>query len=97
MTTTDVRELTAFGRHLPRAREVVHRSLQRALRSAHGLLYQLTANVCGRPVLARPVEAGALGNVLVQSRTLGVIDGDLAALGRPPLGNHPIPTYQSES
>ncbi len=44
------------------------------------LLCQLTADACGLPVLAGPVEATALGNVLVQARAAGVIEGDLAAL-----------------
>ena len=35
------------------------------------LLCQLTADVTGREVLAGPVEATALGNVLVQARALG--------------------------
>jgi rhamnulokinase len=44
------------------------------------LLCQLTADACGLPVLAGPVEATALGNVLVQARAAGVIDGGLGAL-----------------
>ncbi|HEX6335646.1 MAG TPA: FGGY-family carbohydrate kinase [Jiangellaceae bacterium] len=44
------------------------------------LLCQLTADACGVPVLAGPVEATALGNVLVQARALGAVDGDLDAM-----------------
>lgn len=44
------------------------------------LLCQLTADACGLPVLAGPVEATALGNVLVQARAAGAIGGGLAAL-----------------
>ena len=48
--------------------------------SQNALLCQLTADAAGRPVVAGPVEATALGNVLVQARTHGVLSGDLAAL-----------------
>jgi rhamnulokinase len=44
------------------------------------LLCQLTADACGRPVLAGPVEAAALGNALVQARALGAVDGGLTDL-----------------
>ena len=43
------------------------------------LLCRLTADLLGRPVLAGPVEATALGNVLVQARAVGEL-GSLAEL-----------------
>jgi rhamnulokinase len=44
------------------------------------LLCQLTADACGLPVLAGPVEATALGNILVQARAYGRVTGDLQSL-----------------
>lgn len=46
----------------------------------NALLCQLTADACGAPVLAGPVEATALGNALVQARTAGAVGADLAAM-----------------
>ncbi len=46
----------------------------------NALLCQLTADAAGRPLVAGPVEATALGNLLVQARTHGVLAGDLGAL-----------------
>jgi rhamnulokinase len=37
------------------------------------LLCQLTADACGRPVVAGPVEATSLGNLVVQARAAGVL------------------------
>jgi rhamnulokinase len=48
--------------------------------SRNELLCQLTADACGLPVVAGPVEATALGNVLVQARSGGHLSGDLATL-----------------
>jgi rhamnulokinase len=46
--------------------------------SQNELLGQLTADRCGLPVAAGPVEATALGNVLIQARAHGAAP---AALG----------------
>jgi rhamnulokinase len=46
------------------------------------LLCQATADRCGRPVLAGPVEATAIGNVVVQGRSAGALSGDLESLRR---------------
>ncbi|MEM8875714.1 MAG: rhamnulokinase family protein [Planctomycetota bacterium] len=40
------------------------------------LLNQLAADACGIPVVTGPVEATALGNMLIQAATLGDIDPD---------------------
>ncbi|TQS93187.1 rhamnulokinase [Arthrobacter sp. TS-15] len=48
--------------------------------SQNRLLCQLTANATGKPVVSGPVEATALGNVLVQARAAGVVDGGLDQL-----------------
>ena len=48
--------------------------------SQNELLCQLTADHSGLPVLAGPVEATALGNVLVQARAAGFATGSLESL-----------------
>jgi rhamnulokinase len=48
--------------------------------SQNVLLCQLTADLAGLPVLSGPVEATALGNVMVQARAAGALTGDLDAL-----------------
>ena len=56
------------------------------------LLCQLTADACGRPVLAGPIEATAIGNVLVQALGLGVI-GSLADAREVVRCSFPVQTY----
>ena len=48
--------------------------------SQNELLCQLTADLTGLPVLAGPVEATAIGNVLVQARANRFVDGSLESL-----------------
>ena len=40
-----------------------------------GLLCQMTANACGLPVVAGPVEATVYGNVMAQFMALGELEG----------------------
>ncbi len=60
----------------------------------NALLCQLTADACGLPVLAGPVEAAALGNALVQARALGAIEGGLPELRSLLCGNHQVIEYR---
>ena len=62
--------------------------------SQNSLLCQLTADALGLPVLAGPVEATAIGNVLVQGRALGYISGDLEALRALVAGAYPPIRYE---
>jgi rhamnulokinase len=48
--------------------------------SQNALLCRLTADATGRPVIAGPAEATALGNVVVQARTHGAIPASLEAI-----------------
>ncbi|MFL6125789.1 rhamnulokinase family protein [Actinophytocola sp.] len=60
----------------------------------NSLLCQLTADACRLPVLAGPVEATALGNVLVQARALGAVSGDLAQLRSLIRGSQQVTRYE---
>ncbi|MCG5213746.1 rhamnulokinase [Streptosporangium sp. KLBMP 9127] len=57
------------------------------------LLCRLTADACGLPVLAGPVEAAALGNALIQARARGEV-GDLAELRALVRRSEPIAAYE---
>ena len=62
--------------------------------SRNELLCQLTADACGVPVLAGPAEASALGNVLVQARTLGAQLPDLEAMRALVAATHQVRRYE---
>jgi sugar (pentulose or hexulose) kinase len=74
----------AYRRHLRTAARLAGRDLDVVHvvggGSQNHLLCQLTADALGVPVLAGPAEAAALGNALVQARTLGADLPDLAAM-----------------
>ncbi len=57
------------------------------------LLCQLTADACGLPVLAGPVEATALGNILVQARALGAVGETLDEMRALIRATHPLRRY----
>ncbi|WGL51859.1 rhamnulokinase [Nocardioides sp. BP30] len=70
--------------------------------SQNALLCQLTADACGLPVLAGPAEAAALGNALVQARTLSRMRGgddlpDLAAMRSLVRRTHDLRRYEPRS
>jgi rhamnulokinase len=69
------RTISDAGRLADRAVDVVHIV---GGGSQNRLLCQLTADATGKPVIAGPVEATALGNVLVQARAAGELYGGLA-------------------
>lgn len=64
--------------------------------SQNRLLCQLTADACGLPVVAGPVEATTLGNVLVQARALGTIEGDLERLRALVRSSQPLEHYEPQ-
>jgi rhamnulokinase len=63
--------------------------------SRNALLCALTARATGRPVLAGPVEATAIGNALIQARALGAVGGDLADL-RALVRTGPLTRYEPD-
>ena len=65
--------------------------------SQNALLCQLTADACGRPVLAGPVEATALGNVLVQARAAGSVTGEVEDLRALVRATHELVRYEPSS
>jgi len=59
----------------------------------NALLCQLTADACGLPVVAGPAEAAALGNVLVQARTHGLV-GDRISMRQLLVRTQPLQRYE---
>jgi rhamnulokinase len=59
----------------------------------NALLCQAIADYCNRRVIAGPVEATALGNVLVQARSLGAISGGLEELRELIVRTHALTVY----
>ncbi|WP_394941442.1 rhamnulokinase family protein [Psychromicrobium sp. YIM B11713] len=60
----------------------------------NALLCQATADHSGLPVLAGPVEATAIGNVLIQARSTGLVSGDLAELRSLVASEFPVIRYE---
>ncbi|WP_029150487.1 rhamnulokinase [Microbacterium indicum] len=60
----------------------------------NALLCQLTADRSGIPVEAGPVEATAIGNLLIQARAAGAVSGDLEALRSVVAGAFPPVRYE---
>jgi rhamnulokinase len=64
--------------------------------SQNRLLCQLTADATGRKVVAGPVEATALGNVLVQARAAGSVTGGLGELRALVVAGSPLQVFVPE-
>jgi rhamnulokinase len=88
----------AYRRTLRLAQQIAGRDVQVVQviggGSQNELLCQLTADACGLPVLAGPVEASALGNVLVQARALGAPVPDLTAMRALVRATHELRRYE---
>ena len=80
--------LTSLAEAYAGAVRDIERLTGRTIRTVHlagggarnELLCRLTADATGLPVVAGPVEATAIGNLLVQARSAGLVAGDLEAL-----------------
>jgi rhamnulokinase len=83
-----VREAAELSRHPVSVVHIVGGGSQNAL------LCQLVADACRLPVLAGPVEATAIGNVLVQARALGFVSGSLEQLRTLVAVTHPPMRYE---
>lgn len=61
------------------------------------VLCQLTADACGVDVIAGPIEAAAIGNVLVQANSIGIVPGDRWALRSYLARNHDFDVYHANA
>ncbi len=61
------------------------------------LLCQLTADATGLPVIAGPVEAAAIGNLLLQARAANVLTGPLPDLRRLVARTQPLQRFEPTS
>ena len=91
----------AYRRHLRTATELAGVTLD-VLHVVGGgsqneVLCQLTADACELPVVAGPVEAAALGNVLVQGRALGADLPDLIAMRDLVRRSYDVRRYESRT
>ncbi len=64
--------------------------------SQNELLNRMTASACNRPVIAGPVEATALGNVLIQARAAGEL-GSLADVRAVSRASCDLTTFEPEN
>jgi rhamnulokinase len=60
----------------------------------NALLCHAVADRTGLPVVAGPVEATAIGNVLVQARAAGALSGSLESLRELVVRTQPLTTYR---
>ena len=87
----------AYARTIEQARQLIGADI-RVLHIVGGgsnntLLCRLTADATGLPVVAGPDEATAIGNVLVQARTHGVLSGSLESLRSVVRDSFPVRTF----
>ncbi len=59
-------------------------------------LCQLTADACGIPVVAGPVEAAAIGNALIQLQALGEVEFDLWSLRKLVASSFPTNRFEPD-
>ena len=62
--------------------------------SANALLCQWTADAIGLPVIAGPMEATALGNLLLQAQVLGLVGEDVSDIVE---ASAPATTYRPQA